>query len=139
MPNPISNNTTLRALSFALDGLSLRQKATAHNIANVDTPGYKAQQVSFETQLQQALRDKPESSLPLEVTHTGHIDLHGPSASSAVISMDHQDNQLRNDGNNVDIDLEMTSLAETSLRYQSLTQLAGMKLSLLKTIIREAR
>jgi flagellar basal body rod protein FlgB len=40
MPDPITNNTTLHALSFALDGLSLRQKATAHNIANEDTPGY---------------------------------------------------------------------------------------------------
>jgi flagellar basal-body rod protein FlgB len=139
MPNPISNNTTLHALSFALDGLSLRQKATAHNIANVDTPGYKAQQVSFEAQLQQALQDQSERGSHLEVTHSGHIDLDSAAAKRAAITLDHQDNQLRNDGNNVDIDLEMTNLAETSLRYQSLTQLAGMKLSLLKAIIREGR
>lgn len=139
MTDPISNTTTLRALAFALDGLSLRQKATAHNIANVDTPDYKAQHVSFEAQLQQALHGKSETSLPLEVTRTNHIDLRSAPGKSAAISLDHENNQLRNDGNNVDIDLEMTNLAETSLRFQSLTQLAGMKLSLLKTIIREGR
>jgi flagellar basal-body rod protein FlgB len=139
MTNPISNNTTLRALSFALDGLSLRQKATAQNIANVDTPNYKAQHVSFEAQLQQALQNDNETGLPVKMTHSGHIDLHGATFKSEFITLDHQDNQLRNDGNNVDIDQEMTNLPETSLRYQSLTQLAGMKLSLLKAIIREGR
>ncbi len=139
MTEPISNNTALHALSFALDGLSMRQKATAHNIANVDTPGYKAHFVSFETQLQQALHGDEATTFSLNITDTGHIDPSGATSKSTAITVDHDNNQLRNDGNNVDIDLEMTNLAETTIRYQTLTQLAGMKLSLLKSIIREGR
>ena len=41
---------------------------------------------------------------------------------------------MRLDGNNVDIDLEMSQMAETSIQYQSLTQLVSKKLALLKSI-----
>lgn len=139
MTEPISNNTTVHALSFALDGLSMRQKATAHNIANVDTPDYKAYHVSFEDQLQQALHGDEATTFSLNITDSGHINPSGATSKSAAITVDHENNQLRNDGNNVDIDLEMTNLAETAIRYQTLTQLTGMKLSLLKSIIREGR
>lgn len=138
MPNPIFNDLALRALSFALDGLSLRQRATAHNIANVDTPGYKAQRVSFEGQLQRALGGEPGPGLPLQTSDAAHLG-RGDSSSAALFTVEQQANSLRNDGNNVDVDLEMTTLAETSLRYQGLSQLAGMKLSLLKTIVRDGR
>lgn len=138
MTNPISNDLTLRTLRFALDGLSVRQKATAHNIANDDTPGYKAQHVSFEDQLQRALQTDAEGNLALEVTNSAHLDLTG-STKSAAIEIEHETNTLRNDENNVDIDLEMTNLAETTIRYQALSQISGMKFSLLKSIIREGR
>lgn len=139
MTDPISNSTTLRTLSFALDGLSLRQRAIAHNIANVDTPNYKAQHVTFEAELQTALKSNNAAGLSMQTTNPDHIDLDGNNSKSVSLTLEHQNNQLRNDGNNVDIDLEMTTLAETTLRYQALTQLAGMKLSLLKSIIREGR
>jgi len=139
MTDPISNNTTLRTLSFALDGLSIRQKATAHNIANVDTPDYKAHRVSFEAQLQQALNQEAGTHHILQTTDPGHMSPDGTTSTSPAITVDHENNQLRNDGNNVDIDLEMTTLAETTLRYQTLSQLAGMKLSQLRAIIREGR
>ncbi len=134
MTDPISNNLTLRALSFALDGLSARQRATAHNIANDDTPGYKAHHVSFENQLQRAIHNNSETGLSLEVTNPAHLDLSG--SKSPTIEIQHETNSLRNDENNVDIDLEMTNLAQTTIRYQALTQISGMKFSLLKSIIR---
>ncbi|MFN8455290.1 MAG: flagellar basal body rod protein FlgB [Anaerolineae bacterium] len=137
MTEPISNNTTLRALQFALDGLSVRQRATAHNIANVDTPGYKAQHVSFEDHLQRALQNNPAEGLSLELTDSAHLDLTGSQAPA--IEMQRESNQLRNDENNVDIDLEMTNLAQTTIRYQALSQISGMKFALLRSIIREGR
>lgn len=137
MTNPISNNLTLRAIQFALDGLSMRQKATAHNIANDDTPGYKAQRVSFEDQLQRAIEGNSTNGLSLEVTNPAHLDL--TSSKSPMIEIKHETNTLRNDGNNVDIDLEMTNLAQSTIHYQALSQIAGMKFSLLKSIIREGR
>lgn len=137
MTNPISNSLTFRALQFALDGLSTRQKTTAHNIANDDTPGYKAQHVSFEDQLQQAIQGNSAEGLALEVTNPAHLDLTG--SKSPAIEIKHETNSLRNDGNNVDIDLEMTNLAQTTIHYQALAQISGMKFSLLKSIIREGR
>jgi flagellar basal-body rod protein FlgB len=138
MPDPIFNDLALRALSSGLDGLALRQKLTADNIANVDTPGYKAQHVSFEGQLQQAIKDGAGPGMALQTTDDAHLSANREAMSSWV-TLDHQDNTLRNDGNNVDIDLEMTSLAETSIRYQALSQLVGMKLSLLKSLVRDSR
>jgi flagellar basal-body rod protein FlgB len=136
MPEPIFGDLALRSLSYALDGLSLRQRVTAHNIANVDTPGYKAQIVSFESQLQGALDGQP--GLPLQTTNVSHMT-HGAAPGTPLVSVDRRDSELRNDGNNVDIDVEMTALAETSLRYQALTQLSGMKLALLKSLVRDSR
>ncbi len=138
MPDPLFNDLALRALSFALDGLTLRQKLTAQNIANVDTPGYKAQHVSFESQLQQALQGDSSPSLPLQTTDVSHLG-HSDATMSSFIAVDPHNSNLRNDGNNVDIDLEMSSLAETGLRYQALAQLAEMKLSLLKSVVRDTR
>jgi flagellar basal-body rod protein FlgB len=138
MSAPILNDLTLRAVSFALDGLSLRQRVTAQNIANVDTPGYKAQHVSFETQLARALHGESDAQFALAVTDDQHLG--GQTASGTeAISVDQRVSDLRNDANNVDIDVEMTTLAETTLRYQALAQLAGSKLSILKSIVRDIR
>lgn len=135
----IFNDLGFHALSTALDGLSLRQRVTGNNIANVDTPGYKAQFVKFEDQLQQALRSElDQPGLPLKTTNPGHLPF-SPSPGAQFIEVGQNDNNLRNDGNNVDIDLEMTSLAETSLRYQALAQLTASKLGLLKNIVRGGR
>jgi len=133
------NDIGFRSLSTALDGLSIRQRITGNNIANVDTPNYKAQYVSFEKQLQQALYNEPEQpGLPLNTTDSGHLPF-SPVPATPLIEVGQNANDLRNDANNVDIDLEMTTLAETSLRYQALSQLTSSKLGLLKNIVRGGR
>ncbi len=135
----IVNDPTLKILAYALDGLSTRQKAIANNVANVDTPGYKAERVQFEDQLQAALRQNDSSGgLPLKTTDTRHLG-HVAPFEPRGITITTQNNTMRNDGNSVDIDLEMTELAETTVRFQALSQLTGMKISLLKNIIRESR
>jgi len=134
----IVNDPTLKILSYALDGLSTRQKAIANNVANVDTPGYKAERVQFESQLQAAIRNGGEGGLPLQTTNARHLG-HTAPFEPGGITVTKQNNTMRNDGNSVDIDLEMTELAETTIRFQALSQLTGMKISLLKNIIRESR
>lgn len=135
----IFDDIGFRALSTALDGLSARQRITSNDIANVDTPGFKAQYVKFEDQLQHALKnDNAETGLLLKTTDPGHLPL-SPTPSSPSIEIGQNDNDLRNDANNVDIDLEMTTLAETTLRYQALAQLTANKLALLKNIVRGGR
>lgn len=136
----IFNDLGFRAVAAALDGLSLRQRVTSNNIANIDTPNYKAQYVTFEDQLQRALKngEAGATGLPLKTTETGHIKFQ-VSPGSNLIEVGRNTNDLRNDGNNVDIDLEMTSLAETTMRYQALAQLTANKFSLLKNIVRGGR
>lgn len=134
----ISNDPTLKVVSYALDGLAARQKTIANNVANVDTPGYKAQRVDFESQLQAAIdHNNPRGGIAMETTNAKHM-VFAPTGNIDGIKITQQDNVMRNDKNNVDVDAEMTNLAETTLRYQALTQLAGMKISLMKTIARDS-
>jgi flagellar basal-body rod protein FlgB len=85
------------ALSSALDGLSLRQRAIANNIANVNTPGYTAQRVSFENALAESVRA-------------------GSGVAAATIQRSLEPTDLQ--GNNVNLDTETLSNIDTVLRYQ---------------------
>ncbi len=135
----IFNDIGFKSISVALDGLSLRQRVSSNNIANVDTPGYKAQFVSFEDQLQRAMHaETTDPTVTLAVTSDAHLQ-HRPTSGTTIPQVGGNANDLRNDANNVDIDLEMTTLAETTLRYQALAQLTTNKLGLLKSIVRGGR
>lgn len=134
MPEPILNSRTLDVLQSAMRGLSLRQQVIGQNMANVDTPGYKAATVSFEDALKRAVDPAP-SELRLVSTHASHMDL--GSAITAPQVAERANLTLRNDGNSVDVDKEMVDLAETSLRFQSLAQLASKQLSSLRAAITE--
>lgn len=130
---------TARCLKMALDGLSMRQQVISNNIANVDTPGFKGGEVSFEEQLRRALAR--DGGGALTVTHPAHFVSAGRTQGTIDRPLVTQSNNLtlRNDGNNVDIEKEMAKLAETSIMYSAVSQQMAAKLSLLKTIINEGR
>jgi len=132
------NDPTGRALQAALNGLSLRQQIIGNNLANVDTPGYHASEVTFEERLHQAMAE-PASHIALVSTNPRHL-AGRPALSTEVTRVQATtDSPVRNDGNNVDVDREMARLAETQITYQAMTQLASGRLSLLRTIITEGR
>lgn len=116
MTGPISPDGALRS---ALDALTLRQRVIAANIANADTPGFKASEVRFEDLLVQALRQ-------------GRTDVQPEIATRA-------DTSLRADGNNVDVEEQMLALSETALTFTALSRLAGARLALLRSAISEGR
>jgi flagellar basal-body rod protein FlgB len=124
------HDSTLNVLQAALDGLSERQQVISNNIANAETPGYHALAVSFENQLQNAMTGSP---VQMAVTEAGHLSAADNSPHNAKLLL-RQSGAARLDGNNVDVDMEMTELAETSIRFQSLTQIVTKKLALLKAI-----
>ena len=109
------NDVTMTALHSMLRGLSARQTAIADNIANVETPGYTAKTVDFETSLREALASG------------GAPDVN-PSTSLTT------DQALPN-GNNVQIGQEMVSLQQTNLSYEMAIQAMTSKFSILRTSI----
>lgn len=99
----------------ALDASWMRENAIAHNLANVDTPGYKRKDVDFQTLLERELRQSKFSSLDNTIRHADLMDL------EASTYTDHSGFSYRLDGNNVDVDTENVELASEQIRYQALT------------------
>jgi flagellar basal-body rod protein FlgB len=126
-----SSDPVLNVGKQALDGLALRRDTIGNNIANVDTPGYKAQEVTFEGALQRAM--KAPSPVSMVQTSSSHMD--GSVPPNPIFQMKTRSSgTLRADGNNVDIDQEMSSMVETSLRYSTISSVVSKKLLLLRTI-----
>lgn len=124
-------------LQIALDGLLARQRAIAHNVANANTPGYKCVTVSFEDELKKALGRT--GGLPLMRTHPDHLPR--PVDLSEVRARAVKENTftMRQDGNNVDLDREMISLAANTIRYQAAAELLRRKLGGLAYVISDGR
>ena len=139
MDDPVMN-----AVQTALRGLSMRQQAIGNNIANVDTPGFKGTDVAFEAELKRAMGGSGPGGgigLALATTDSGHMAgrLGGITQAVAPQEVELPGSQLRNDGNNVDVDREMARLAETSITYNALVQAMNMKLAGLRSAIYEGR
>jgi flagellar basal-body rod protein FlgB len=134
---------TTSILEQALDGLTSRQSAISSNLANIDTPGYQAQTVDFETALQREVQAM--ASTPGNATEPSA----GPSAAVAMRTTDPRqyssiasnfststagtssttNENLRNDNNTVDLETEMTALTETQIRYSAVSRLLTSKFS----------
>jgi flagellar basal-body rod protein FlgB len=122
-----------RAAKVALDGLSLRQQAISRNLANADTPGYKAQTVNFEDTLKNMFNR--DDSLRLTQTNSAHLEPNTTQNASFSLTS-RPGGSMRADENNVDVDIEMADMAEVGIQYQAVTQLISKKLLLLKTLAR---
>lgn len=132
-----ADRVTLDALAKALQAASLRQEAIAQNMANVDTPGYKAVEVSFEEQLTRSLSKK--AAVKMKTTHPAHLT-RTPSVSDIdPVVVRRTGTSARADGNNVDPEAEMAELAANQLMYSTLTRLVSEKYSLIKYAISEGK
>ena len=107
------DDMTTATLHVALTGLAGRQRAIATNIANIETPGYRAQRVTFEDALRSAVAEgspqavRPTTARSLEPT--------------------------RLNGNNVNLDRETLLNVDTGLRYQTMLRAVDDRFSLLRT------
>ena len=105
----------INVLDKAADASWIRNEAIANNIANVNTPGYKRQDVNFEEQLRKAMKNSRYTSIDERVAN---VDL---ERLNPITYRDHSTLSYRLDGNNVDIDTENVELASNQIRYQGLT------------------
>jgi flagellar basal-body rod protein FlgB len=131
MTEIFSSNPTLSTVKQALNGLAKRQELISHNLANVDTPGYKAKQVNFEQALNQELSRSRD--LDLASTRAGHLKPSEGKSRQFKTSL-RRGGIPRADGNNVDIDRELLEMTDTNLRFEALTTLLNKKYRLLKEI-----
>ena len=116
---------SLRILEQGTDATVMRQKVLANNIANVDVPNFKRSELNFESELKRAIEAKSylksAQHLPLRRSHPLHIDqasLRGPKAHEVKpqVRTDYL-STMRNDGNNVDIEEEVSKLVRNQLQY----------------------
>lgn len=122
---------TTDALAASANMRLLRQNITASNIANAETPGYKAQRVDFEEALSRALDH--EGLGRQHVSDKDHF-LIGQGAIGRVRAdvYDNPEINLTNDGNTVDLEREMATLSENTILYRAALQLINKKLGALK-------
>ena len=104
----------LNVLDKAADASWLRNDAIGNNLANVDTPGYKRQDVAFESVLKRELGSSRLKSMDAKVSSVKMNRL------EPTVFTDHGNFSYRLDKNNVDVDTEGVMLAENQLKYQGL-------------------
>jgi len=116
------------------DALLLFERRTqllSENIANADTPGYKARDIDFNKVLQNA---KSQPGIKLQTTNKNHINLSQDKFSTDVKYREVE--QSSGDGNTVDTQKEKAAFAENSLRYQTTLSFLTRKIAGLKTAFR---
>lgn len=119
---------TISNIENGLAYASVKQKAIAQNIANVDTPNYKSKDVSFS----KMLSDAQGSYIKANRTNEKHIDFQTNSKTPGVY--DYSNLRYRENGNGVDMDKEQASLAKNTIYYNALIDRENGKLNTLLTV-----
>ena len=120
----------INVLNRAADAAWQRNEAISNNIANVDTPGYKRQDVAFESVLQKALGNNRYESMDEKVSNINLSRLRGRAY------VDYANYSYRLDGNNVDIENENVMLAENQLKYQGLISSINQEFTNSQTVMK---
>lgn len=120
----------VNVLNKAADASWMRNEAISNNIANVDTPGYKRQDVDFESALETELKKSRYTTLDEKVSNSNlsHLDVSTYTDSSGF--------SYRIDDNNVDIDTENVELASNQIKYNGLIDSMNQEIKRLKTVIK---
>ncbi|MEN3372897.1 flagellar basal body rod protein FlgB [Dechloromonas sp. ZS-1] len=112
--------------SQALDLRAQRHSVLASNIANADTPHYKARDFDFSQAMQRATSGRSDAGgLSMSRTNGGHLS--GGATNGFAKLMYRTESQSAVDGNTVDMDVERTQITENAMQYQVLTQLISDK------------
>ena len=124
MINP-SDASLFPGVEDLLSWTSKRQQALAANIANMDTPGYRAKDYSFDEQL---------ATIDLASTSSKHI---APLEETNRAQLYEVGTKVKQNGNNVDLEREMKEITKNALQYITLVQYLNQKIKTLRTAISE--
>ena len=127
--NEISDSAVIAALRRQMTVAVARQVAAAGNLANVDTPGFKAREITFDETLAR------QSGSPVS-TKAGHI---GSSGAASGIGMREIDSPARRDGNTVQLDRELLTMGKAAGDFASAQTALSAKFRLVRYAINEGR
>jgi len=129
-------DNTINLLGNSLDLRAQRHKLLSSNIANQETPGYRAVDINFEQEMKKAEGALP-SGQPLAATNANHISTGGRAGQAAPVVVDRVTDLEGYDRNSVGVEAEMARLSENTIMYKTSAQLLKYKFSLLMTAIKE--
>ena len=136
---PTQSVDPMLILQKAMDSLAVQHEVVANNLANIDTPQFKRSVVSFQDKLKAALDINQPSDLwrtnPMHMPMAQKISLDGFKPDVTTI----RETIGRNDGNNVDLEMESGILAENNLLYNSLADVTGRYIANIRHAISEGR
>ncbi len=115
-------------MAYALKALSVKNSTISRNIANVDTPDYKSTKLEFAEVMENYNLEKSKERVELSLTNSKHIQIKDLTLDAREHVRFQNNPSLRNDGNDVNIDYEMSQQADTSIRYTMYSDLVGKKL-----------
>lgn len=128
------NDKTLNALTTALNFREMRQKLITSNVANANTPGFKAKQLDFEAALARAL--DVDGNMAMNVTDGRHHNVGSGGFNNLEPEIyDAPNGVVSENGNTVDVEAEMAQMAENKLMYDALVQLINKKMGIMKYAI----
>ena len=134
MPSSDLFSGSIPLLEKAMNLRSTRHNVLSANVANMDTPNYKA----FEVHVEEALQAQNENPrrLRMKQTHAGHMPLRSHSRDGLILQSKKSANlNLRADGNTVDVDETMGKMAENTIKFKTAAQLISRKFKGLKNVI----
>ncbi|MFC0180438.1 flagellar basal body rod protein FlgB [Thorsellia kenyensis] len=131
-------NASLNVHEQALHVRGLRQEIIASNIANADTPAYRARDIDFKATLDKAMVNKPIRSSSLSLSQTSAAHIPGKALFPSDVGIDllyRQPIQPSADGNTVDMDRERINFAENSFKYQASLTFLSNRIKSLQSVI----
>lgn len=134
MLEKLLNNQTQSVLKQSMDAASLRNDVIANNIANAETPGFKRSEIIFEKEMKKVL-DNATIYDKLRLTKPNHIQTNQAGSQSPIKVRRLDDLSYRNDGNNVDIDVEMANMGKNKIYYDAVGQSLSNEIKLLRLAI----
>lgn len=128
------SDKTLQGLTTALNFREMRQKLISSNVANANTPGFKAKKMDFEEALARAL--DVDGQLQMNATDGRHFDVGNGGFNNLEPEVyENPNGVVSEDGNTVDVEAEMAMMAENKLMYDTLVQLINKKMGIMKYAI----
>jgi len=125
------NDKTLKALTTALNFREMRQELISSNVANANTPGFKAKKMDFEAALARAL--DVDGQMQMNVTDGRHHNVGNGGFNNLDPEIyDDPNGVVSENGNTVDVEAEMARMAENKLMYDALVQLINKKMGIMK-------